>query len=113
MWKAIKPKDTANDKVFLVMGPWHHGQEIEDASTLGELHFGQDTGLYFRQHVLAPFLAHYLKDDPPADPHRDCVRDRREPAGSSFLLARRLRERAARIQPTPLYLEPNLGLVVR
>lgn len=62
VWKAVKPKDTANDKLFLVMGPWHHGQEIEDASTLGELHFGQDTGLYFRTHVLAPFLAHYLKD---------------------------------------------------
>src|SRR5882672_4157253 len=23
VYKAIKPKDTANDKVFLVMGPWH------------------------------------------------------------------------------------------
>ncbi len=68
VWKAVKPKDTANDKLFLVMGPWHHGQEIEDVSTLGELHFGQDTGLYFRQHVLAPFLAHYLKDDAPQIP---------------------------------------------
>ncbi len=28
VYKAIKPKDTNNDKVFLVMGPWHHGQEI-------------------------------------------------------------------------------------
>ena len=28
VYKAIKPKDTDNDKVFLVMGPWHHGQEI-------------------------------------------------------------------------------------
>jgi predicted acyl esterase len=35
VYKAIKPKDTANDKVFLVMGPWHHGQEIEDGSSLG------------------------------------------------------------------------------
>ncbi len=26
VYKAIKPKDTANDKVFLVMGPWHHGR---------------------------------------------------------------------------------------
>ncbi len=32
VYKAIKPKDTSNDKVFLVMGPWHHGQEIEDGS---------------------------------------------------------------------------------
>ncbi len=35
VYKAIKPKDTGNDKVFLVMGPWHHGQEIGDGSTLG------------------------------------------------------------------------------
>jgi uncharacterized protein len=44
VYKAIKPKDTGNDKVFLVMGPWHHGQEIGDGSTLGPLRFGSDTG---------------------------------------------------------------------
>src|SRR6202795_1988001 len=65
VYKAIKPKDTANDKVFLVMGPWHHGQEIDDGSTLGALNFHSDTGLYFRQHILRPFLDHYLKDDAP------------------------------------------------
>ena len=109
VWKAIKPKDTANDKVFLVMGPWHHGQEIEDASTLGELHFGQDTGLYFRQHVLAPFLAHYLKDDPKQIPTVTAFETGANqweqlstwPAGCAD---------SCSIQPTPLYLEPNLGL---
>src|SRR6266700_62040 len=65
VYRAIKPKDTHNDKVFLVLGPWHHGQEIEDSSTLGALKFGSDTGLYFRQNVLRPFLDHYLKDDAP------------------------------------------------
>lgn len=65
VYKAIKPKDTNNDKVFLVMGPWHHGQEIEDASSLGALKFSSDTGLYFRKEILAPFLAHYLKDGAP------------------------------------------------
>src|SRR5882724_1973501 len=65
VYKAIKPKDTSNDKVFLVMGPWHHGQEIDDASTLGALHFSSDTGLYFRQEILRPFLARYLKDGAP------------------------------------------------
>src|SRR5258708_34685086 len=65
VYKAIKAKDTTNDKVFLVMGPWHHGQEIEDASTLGALKFGSDTGLYFRREILAPFLAQYLKDGAP------------------------------------------------
>jgi hypothetical protein len=62
VYKAIKPKDTSNDKVFLVMGPWHHGQEIRDGSTLGALKFNSDTALYFRQEILRPFLDQYLKD---------------------------------------------------
>jgi putative CocE/NonD family hydrolase len=66
VYKAIKPKDTHNDMVFLVMGPWHHGQEIGDGSTLGALKFNSDTGLYFREKILRPFLDHYLKDDAPA-----------------------------------------------
>jgi predicted acyl esterase len=62
LYKAMKPKDTDNDKVFLVMGPWHHGQEIGDGSTLGALKFNSDTGLYFRENILRPFLDQYLKD---------------------------------------------------
>jgi putative CocE/NonD family hydrolase len=65
VYKAIKPKDSANDKVFLVMGPWHHGQEIEDASTLGPLKFDSSTGLYFQREILRPFLDQYLKDGAP------------------------------------------------
>jgi putative CocE/NonD family hydrolase len=65
VYKAIKPKDKDNDKVFLVIGPWHHGQEIDDASTLGDLNFSSDTGLYFRQQILRPFLDRYLKTDTP------------------------------------------------
>jgi len=65
VYKAIKPKDTNNDKVFLVMGPWHHGQEIRDGSMLGAIKFNSDTALYFRQEILRPFLDHYLKDGAP------------------------------------------------
>jgi len=65
VYKALKPKDTGNDKVFLVMGPWHHGQEIGDGSSLGAIKFGSDTGYYFREKILKPFLDHYLKDDAP------------------------------------------------
>ncbi|HEY4955296.1 MAG TPA: CocE/NonD family hydrolase [Gemmatimonadaceae bacterium] len=65
VYKAIKPKDTTKDKVFLVLGPWHHGQEIGDGSSLGAIKFSSDTALYFREHILAPFLAHYLKDEAP------------------------------------------------
>jgi uncharacterized protein len=65
LYKAIKPKDTDNDKIYLVMGPWYHGQEIDDGSALGAVKFHSDTGLYFREQILKPFLAHYLKDDAP------------------------------------------------
>jgi len=65
VYKAIKLKDTNNDKVFLVMGPWHHGQEIGDGSSLGNIRFNADTGLQFRMEILRPFLDQYLKDSAP------------------------------------------------
>ncbi len=66
VYKALKAKPENDGKLFLVIGPWHHGQEIEEASSLGAIKFHSDTGLYFREQILAPFLAHYLKDDAPA-----------------------------------------------
>jgi len=65
VYQAIEPKDTGNDKVFLVLGPWHHGQEIADGSTLGALRFGSDTAQYFRREILRPFLDQYLKEGAP------------------------------------------------
>ncbi|MBP1649151.1 MAG: cocE 3 [Bacteroidetes bacterium] len=65
VYKALKPKDTRNDKVFLVIGPWHHGQEIGDGSALGPIKFNSNTAYFFRQEILAPFLAQYLKDGAP------------------------------------------------
>src|ERR1700726_4940100 len=65
VYKAIKPNDSGNDKVFLVMGPWHNGQEIDDGSSLGAIKFSSDTGLYFRNKILRPFLDQYLKDGAP------------------------------------------------
>lgn len=65
VYKALAPKDPQHDKLFLVLGPWHHGQEIETAESLGAIDFHSDTGLYFRTRLLAPFLAHYLQNDPP------------------------------------------------
>jgi uncharacterized protein len=66
VYNALATKDTGHDKLYLVLGPWHHGQEIENASSLGAIDFRSDTGLYFRMQILAPFLAHYLRDDAPA-----------------------------------------------
>ncbi len=64
VYKALKHKPKSDKNLFLVLGPWHHGQEIEEADSLGAIRFHSDTGLYFRQQLLAPFLAHFLKDDP-------------------------------------------------
>jgi putative CocE/NonD family hydrolase len=66
VYQAIEPKDTGNDKVFLVLGPWSHGQAIHDGSTLGPLHFDSDTALHFRRDILRPFLDRFLKDGAPA-----------------------------------------------
>ncbi|HYE15641.1 MAG TPA: CocE/NonD family hydrolase, partial [Pyrinomonadaceae bacterium] len=65
VYEAIEPKDTANNKVFLVIGPWYHGQMIRDGSSLGALHFGSDTSLTFRREILRPFLDQYLKEGAP------------------------------------------------
>jgi uncharacterized protein len=65
VYKAIEPKDTSNDKVFLVIGPWYHGQMIADGSTLGALKFNADTALYFRRQILRPFLDQHLIDGAP------------------------------------------------
>src|SRR6266542_6251116 len=111
VYKAIEPKDTNNDKVFLVLGPWHHGQEIDDGSTLGALKFHSDTALYFRQEILGPFLARYLKDGapkgdvPPVAAFETGTNVWRRltawPAGCSSGCA---------VQPTPLYFAADLTL---
>ena len=46
VYKAIEPKDSGNDKVFLVIGPWYHGQMIWDGSTLGDDEVQQRYGVY-------------------------------------------------------------------
>ena len=72
VYRAIKPKDTAtgtpDEKVFLAIGPWHHGGSISEGSSLGAIKFGADSSDYFRHNVLAPFLARYLKDTPAPAP---------------------------------------------
>jgi uncharacterized protein len=110
VYNALEPTDTRNHRVFLVMGPWHHGQEIEDGSTLGALKFHSDTALYFRQQILAPFLARYLKEDAPAGD---------VPPVAAFETGTNVWRRLTRWpsgcasgcdpRPTPLYLRGNAG----
>ena len=99
VYKALEPKDTANDMVFLVMGPWHHGQEIEDGSTLGRAPVrDQHRRSTSSGNILRPFLDHYLKDDAPEGRCRARlrVRDRDEHLAAARRLARGLRRAAAR-----------------
>jgi len=111
VYKAIKPKDTENDKVFLVLGPWHHGQEIVDGSKLGPMRFNSDTALYFRQEILRPFLDQYLKDGAPkADVAPVTAFEtgtnmwRRLPAWPAGCAS------GCTVRPTPLYLSAGLKL---
>ncbi len=110
MYKALEPKDTANDKVFLVMGPWHHGQEILDGSSLGALRFDADTGLQFRRDFLRPFLDQYLKDGPKAEIPPVAAFEtgtnawRRLPAWPAGCAS------GCTVRPTPLYLHAGLKL---
>ena len=111
VYQAVKPKDAGNDMVYLVLGPWHHAQEIREGSSLGALRFSSDTALYFRQNILRPFLDHYLNDDAP-------------PAGvapvTAFVTGANTWERlpawpagcpsGCTVKPTPLYLEAGLKL---
>jgi putative CocE/NonD family hydrolase len=64
VYRALSAKDR-NGLVKMVMGPWHHGQEIGDGSARGAIKFGSDTAKYFRQEILKPYLAQYLKDGAP------------------------------------------------
>jgi len=104
VYDAIEPKDSANDKVFLVMGPWHHGQMIKDGSTLGALKFNSDTAMTFRREVLRPFLDHYLKDDAPA---MDVAPVTAFETGTNTW--RRLPSWPGSVRATPLYLHAGAG----
>jgi putative CocE/NonD family hydrolase len=64
VYKAIEPKDTTGRRVYLTLGPWHHAQSIFDGSRVGNVRWGHDTAKWWREHVLAPFLAHHLKGVP-------------------------------------------------
>jgi uncharacterized protein len=71
MWGAIhsylasEPKDAANDKNFLIMGPWFHSQINREGTTLGPLRWSTDTTLDVRRDIIKPFFDQYLKDGAP------------------------------------------------
>jgi putative CocE/NonD family hydrolase len=64
VYRLLKPKDTTGDMVFLSLGPWYHGQEIDGGENTGNIRWDMDAAKWWRWNVLAPFLAHYLKGTP-------------------------------------------------
>jgi putative CocE/NonD family hydrolase len=49
----------------LVEGPWVHGGWARSlGNRLGDISFGSDTAVFYREKIEAPFFAHYLKDAP-------------------------------------------------
>ena len=65
VYKALSAMPQVNDKLYLVLGPWHHGQGIENGSSLGALDWDENTSREFQKNILGPFLAHYLMDKAP------------------------------------------------
>jgi uncharacterized protein len=61
-YAALKPHDS-NHEVFMVLGPWNHGEWARTTRHLGVVDFGSATGDAFREQIEAPFFAHYLKGE--------------------------------------------------
>jgi uncharacterized protein len=111
VYRAIEPKDTANDMVFFVAGPWYHGQEIADGSALGAIRFWTDTARTFRREVLEPFLAQYLRDGAPkADIAPVTIFETGANAWQRLNAWPAGCLRGCRITPTPLYMGAGLAL---
>ncbi len=64
VYKALEPKDTNNDKLSLVIGPWRHSGVNYMQTELGPYKLPGDIALDFRKRYMKPFLDHYLKGGP-------------------------------------------------
>ena len=60
-YAALKPHDEKNE-VFMVLGPWNHGEWGGTTRHLGVLDFGGAIGDQYRKTIEAPFFEKYLKD---------------------------------------------------
>jgi len=61
-YERLEKVDKQNTN-FLTAGPWNHGGWGHGpGKSLGEIPFGSDTSVYFRQKIEAPWFAYWLKD---------------------------------------------------
>ncbi len=61
IYDLLEPHDTGRVN-YLVVGPWNHGGWAGEGAKLGDIDFGGPTGKYFQDSILAPWFAHFLKD---------------------------------------------------
>jgi putative CocE/NonD family hydrolase len=62
-YRAREATDAAHLN-YLVEGPWYHGEWFAEAGdSLGNIHFGSETGAYFRREIQAPWFAYWLKGE--------------------------------------------------
>jgi uncharacterized protein len=110
-YEAVEPKDTNNDKNYLVMGPWRHSQVNYDGFSLGPLLWDGDTALQFRRDVLLPFFNQYLMDDAPkADTPPVLIYNTGENHWDRFKAWPLSCEQGCANKPRGLYLKSNGGL---
>ena len=109
VWKALAPKDDSH-QLYLAMGPWHHGQEIGKASRAGNIPWGSDTALWFRWHVLKPFLDHYLKGEATPPPARVTAFEAGTNRWETLSTWPQGCDQGCTISQRKLYLLPNRGL---
>ncbi|MBI4503775.1 MAG: CocE/NonD family hydrolase [Gemmatimonadetes bacterium] len=65
IYAELEPHDRDNLN-FLVVGPWNHGGWMRgEGKSLGNIQFEQPTGQFFRDSLMAPFFAYYLRDKGP------------------------------------------------
>ena len=61
IYKLLEKNDTGHLN-YLAVGPWNHGGWAGGKGRkLGNLDFGSDTAVYFRERIQAPWFAHWLK----------------------------------------------------
>jgi uncharacterized protein len=61
VYKSVESSNPGTYNI-LVMGPWCHGGWARSAGdSLGNIHFGTETSVYYRKEIELPFFKHFLK----------------------------------------------------
>jgi len=108
---AIEPKDSANDKNFLIMGPWFHSQINREGTSLGPLRWNADTTLEARRDIIKPFFDQYLKEGAPkANTPPVAIYNTSENRWDRFPSWPLACESGCAAKPRPLYLATGFGL---